>query len=160
MGSAMAELQIDYRDIEALRAAIRPDFTPWSNEITVTQGMIDDFARLSGDDYWIHTDPERAANESPFGTTIAHGMLVQSLIGRLSMPMPFEVSGFHNMVNYGSERLRFPTPVPAGCRIHARSRFTEVRAVPPGTLATLEIHIHVVGRDRPSVTNAVLILYM
>jgi acyl dehydratase len=156
----MSKVHIDYRDIEALKAAIRPDFTAWSNEITVSQEMIDDFARLSGDDYWIHTDPERAAKESPFGTTIAHGMLVQSLIGRLSMPMPFEVTGFRNMVNYGSERLRFPTPVPAGSRIHARSRFTEVRAVPPGTLATLEIHIHVVGSDRPSVTNAVLILYM
>ena len=52
----MPDLQIDYRDIEALRAAIRPDFTGWSNEIEVTQAMIDDFARLSGDDYWIHTD--------------------------------------------------------------------------------------------------------
>jgi uncharacterized protein len=156
----MSEIHIDYRNIEALRAAIRSDFTPWSNEIVVTQEMIDDFARLSGDDYWIHTDPERAAKESPFGTTIAHGMLVQSLIGRMNMPMPFEVIGFRNMVNYGSERLRFPTPVPAGSSIHARSRFTEVRAVPPGTLATLEIHIHVVGSDRPSVTNAVLILYM
>jgi len=156
----MSELQIDYRDIEALRAAIQPDFGDWSNAIAVTQEMIDDFARLSGDDYWIHTDPERAAEESPFGGTIAHGMLVQSLIGRLSMPMPFEVTGFRNMVNYGSERLRFPTPVPAGSRIHARSRFTEVRAVPPGTLATLEVHIHIVDNDRPSVTNSVLILYM
>ena len=156
----MGEAQIDYRDIEALLAAIQPNFTAWSDEITVGQEMIDDFARLSGDDYWIHTDPERAARESPFGTTIAHGMLVQSLIGRLSMPMPFEVTGYRNMVNYGSERLRFPTPVPAGSRIHARSRFAEVRVVPPGTLATLEIHIHIVGNDRPSVTNTVLILYM
>ena len=56
--------------------------------------------------------------------------------------------------------LRFPTPVPAGSRIHARSRFTQVKAVPPGTLATLEVHIHIVGNDRPSVTNTVLILYM
>ena len=156
----MSEIQIDYRDIAALQGALDPEFGGWSNEITVTQEMIDDFAHLSGDDYWIHTDPERAAKESPFGTTIAHGMLVQSLIGRLSMPMPFEVIGFRNMVNYGSERLRFPTPVPAGSRIRARSRFIAVKAVPPGTLATLEIHIYIVGSDRPSVTNAVLILYM
>ncbi len=143
-----------------MRAAIQPDFTGWSNAVTVTQELIDDFARLSGDDYWIHTDPERAARESPFGTTIAHGMLVQSLIGRLDMPLPFEVTGFRNMVNYGSERLRFPTPVPAGSRVHARSRFTKARQVPAGTLLMLDVHIHIVGSDRPSVTNAVLILYM
>ena len=151
---------IDYRDIDALQAALEPDFTGWSNEVAVTQEMIDDFARLSGDDYWIHIDPERAARESPFGTTIAHGMLVQSLVGRLKMPLPFEVTGYRNMVNYGSERLRFPNPVPAGSRIHARCRFTRARAVPAGTLMTLEIHIHIVGSDRPSVTNSVLILYM
>jgi acyl dehydratase len=156
----MVETQIDYRDIATLQAALDPEFGGWSNEITVAQEMIDDFARLSGDDYWIHTDPERAARESPFGGTVAHGMLVQSLIGRLNMPMPFEVTGYHNMVNYGSERLRFPTPVPAGGRIHARSRFTRVRAVPAGTLMMLEIHIHMVGSERPSVTNSVLILYM
>jgi acyl dehydratase len=156
----MAELRIDYRDIDALQAAFDPEFGDWSNAITVDQAMIDDFARLSGDDYWLHTDPERAAKESPFGGTIAHGMLVQSLIGRLSMPMPFEVTGYRNMVNYGSERLRFPAPVPAGSPIHARSRFTRVRAVPAGTLMMLEVHIHIVGSDRPSVTNSVLILYM
>jgi acyl dehydratase len=156
----MGEAQIDYRDIKGLRAAIRPDFTDWSNAIDVTQEMIDDFARLSGDDYWIHTDRERAKRESPFGATVAHGMLVQSLVGRLSMPMPFEVTGFRNMANYGSDRLRFPTPVPADSRIHGRSRFTEVKAVPAGTLLTLDIHIHVLGNDRPSVTNAVLVLYM
>ena len=64
------------------------------------------------------------------------------------------------MVNYGSERLRFPNPVPAASRIHGRCRITDARKTPAGTLLTLEIHIHVAGNDRPSVTNAVLILYM
>jgi acyl dehydratase len=154
------DAEIDYRDVAAMRAAIAAEFTPWSNAVEVTQDMIDDFARLSGDDYWIHTDVERARRESPYGTTIAHGMLVQSLVGRLHMKMPFEVGGFRNMVNYGSARLRFPTPVPAGSVIHARSRVKQVKAAPLGTLLTLEIHIHVVGNDRPSVTNEVLILYM
>ena len=143
-----------------MRALVSSEFSAWSNEFEVTQELIDRFADLSGDDYWIHIDPERAARESPFGTTIAHGMLVQSLVGRLRMPLPFEVTGYRNMVNYGSERLRFPNPVPAGSRIHARSRFTRARAVQAGTLLMLEIHMHVVGSDRPSVTNSVLILYM
>jgi hypothetical protein len=153
-------MDIDYRDIEGMRAAIDPNFTAWSNTVEVTQELIDDFARLSGDDYWIHTEPERARTESPYGTTIAHGMLVQSLVGRLAMKMPFEITGFRNMVNYGSARLRFPTPVPAGSRIHARCRIKQVKPTGPGTLVTLEIHIHVIGNDRPSVTNEVLILYM
>jgi acyl dehydratase len=153
-------MDIDYRNIDGLRAAIDPDFTAWSNTVEVTQALIDDFARLSGDDYWIHTDLERARTESPYGATIAHGMLVQSLVGRLNMPMPFEVTGFRNMVNYGSARLRFPTPVLAGSWIHGRCRVKLVKPTGPGTLVTLEIHIHVVGNDRPSVTNEVLILYM
>ena len=153
-------MDIDYRDIDGLRATIDPEFTAWSNTVEVTQALIDDFARLSGDDYWIHTDPERARAESPYGTTIAHGMLVQSLVGRLAMKMPFEITGFRNMVNYGSARLRFPTPVLVGSWIHGRCRVKLVRPAGPGTLVTLEIHIHVVGNDRPSVTNEVLILYM
>lgn len=160
MGQAVGSAAVDYRDIEGMRAAIDADFTAWSNTVDVTQDLIDEFARLSGDDYWIHTDPERAARESPYGTTIAHGMLVQSLVGRLAMPMPFEVTGFRSMVNYGSNKLRFPVPVPAGSRIHARSRVRQVRSAGPGTLVTLEINIHVVGNDRPSVINELLILYM
>ena len=152
--------KIDYRDIEGLRRHIRSEFTPWSREIDVTQAMIDAFADLSGDHYWIHTDPELARAESPFGTTVAHGMLVQSLAGKLDLGLPVEITGFRNMINYGSDRLRYPSPVPAGSRIHGRTRIKEARKVAHGTLLTLEIHIHVVGNERPSVTNDVLVLYM
>lgn len=151
---------IDYRDIETLRAAAPADFGPWSNEIEITQDMIDDFARLSGDDYWIHSDPVRARAESPYGTTIAHGMLVQSLVGRTKIAMPVEIAGFRNMVNYGSDRVRFPVPVPAGSRVHGRCRMKRVEAVKAGTLVTLEMHMHVVGNDRPSMINDILVLYM
>jgi acyl dehydratase len=151
---------IDYRDIETLRMRISMDFTAWSGEIEVTQDMIDEFSRLSGDDYWIHSDPVRAQAESPYGTTVAHGMLVQSLVGRIKIDMPVEISGFRNMVNYGSDRVRYPSPVPVGSRLHGRCRIKQVRPVDAGTLVTLEMHVHVVGSDRPSVTNDLLILYM
>jgi len=150
----------DYRDIEGMRAAITGEFTGWSNAVEVTQEMIEDFARLSGDAYWIHTDVERAAKESPFGTTIAHGMLVQSLVGRLKLQLPLDVTGYRSMVNYGSDKLRFPTPVPAGSRIHARSRLKQVRPTVVGTLVTIDIHIHIVGNTRPSVTNELKVLYI
>ena len=112
--------QISCKDIDAMRSLVSEEFSGWSNQIEVTQALINQFAELSGDDYWIHTDPARARAESPFGTTIAHGALVQVLVSKLKLPMDFEITDFRNIVNYGSDRLRFATPVPAGCRIHAR----------------------------------------
>lgn len=155
-----AKRQIGHKDLEALRSLVAESYSDWSNAVQVTQDMINQFAALSGDDYWIHTDPERAKRDGPFGGTIAHGALVQVLASRLTMPMDFEVVGFGNIVNYGSDRLRFPSPVPAGCRIHGRYRIKSVEAVKSGTQLTMEINIHVVGQDRPSVINDLVMLYM
>lgn len=152
--------QVSSKDIEAMRALVSEGFSEWSNQIEVTQELINQFAELSGDDYWIHTDPARARAESPFGTTIAHGALVQVLVSRLKMPMDFEVTDFRNIVNYGSDRLRFATPVPAGCRIHGRYRIKSVEQVKSGVQVTMEINIHAVGQDRPSVINDLVMLYM
>jgi acyl dehydratase len=97
-----------------MRALVSETFTEWSNEVVVDQALIDEFARLSGDDYWIHTDPDKARKQGPFGGTIAHGALVQVLQSRMKIPLGFEVTGFTNMVNYGSDRLRFPRRCPPG----------------------------------------------
>ncbi|WP_119155851.1 OB-fold domain-containing protein [Caldimonas tepidiphila] len=152
--------RIDVKDLAGLRSLVSEQFGGWSNEVEVTQELIDRFAALSGDDYWIHTDPVRARAESPFGTTIAHGSLVQVLVSRLQLPLDWEVTGFTNMVNYGSDRLRFRTPVPSGCRIRARSRVKDVQQVKSGVQITMEINVHVVGQDRPSVINDLVVLYM
>ena len=143
-----------------MRSLVSEEFSGWSNQIEVTQALINQFAELSGDDYWIHTDPARARAESPFGTTIAHGALVQVLVSKLKMPMDFEVTDFRNIVNYGSDRLRFATPVPAGCRIHGRYRIKAVEPVKSGVQVTMEINVHGVGQDRPSVINDLVMLYM
>lgn len=152
--------KVSCKDIDAMRALVSEQWTDWSNTFLVSQDIINQFAALSGDDYWIHTDPERAKAESPFGTTIAHGMLVQALASRLRMPLEFDVTDSVNMVNYGSDRLRFATPVPSGCKIHGRCRVKAVEQVKSGMQLTLEIAIHVVGQDRPSVLNDQVILYM
>lgn len=157
---AAPKRQVDCKDLDAMRALVSADYSGWSNEVEVTQDMINQFAALSGDDYWIHTDPDKARRDSPFGTTIAHGALVQVLASRLKMPMDFEITGYNNMVNYGSDRLRFPAPVPSGCRIHGRYRIKAVEAVKSGVQVTMEINIHVVGQDRPSVINDLVMLYM
>lgn len=152
--------KVSCKDLAAMRALVSDQWSGWSNEFLVTQEVIDQFAALSGDDYWIHTDPVRARAESPFGTTIAHGVLVLALASRLRVPADFEVVDFNNMVNYGSDRLRFAAPVPSGCRIHCRWRIKAVEPVKAGVQMTMEIATHVVGQDRPSLLNDQIILYM
>lgn len=158
--AAAPRRQISYKDLDAMRALVSSEFSGWSNQIEVTQELIDQFAALSGDDYWIHTDPAKARAQSPFGTTIAQGALVQVLISRLKLALDHEITGFNNMVNYGSDRLRFPTPVPSGCRIQARYRIKSVEQAKSGVQVTMEINVHVVGQDRPSVINDLVVLYM
>ena len=153
-------LKVDCQDQAALQALVSEQYSDWSNSLLVDQALIDAFAELSGDDYWIHTDPERARRNSPFGGTIAHGALVQVLQSRLKLALGFEITGFTTQINYGSDRLRFPAPVPAGSRIHARARLKAVELNQRGTQLTLEINTHVVGQERPSVINDLVILYM
>ncbi|MGF0237412.1 OB-fold domain-containing protein [Rhodococcus sp. IEGM1300] len=152
--------QIDLNDGPALQALVSDQFCDWSNVVVVDQALIDAFAQLSGDNYWIHTDPERARLQSPFGGTIAHGALVQVLQSRMTLALGFEISGFTTQINYGSDRLRFPAPVPAGSRIHSRARVKKVDLSARGTQLTLELTTHVVGQDRPSVINDLVILYI
>ncbi|TFY85588.1 acyl dehydratase [Pseudomonas nabeulensis] len=152
--------QIDLNDEAALQALVSDQYSDWSNVVVVDQALIDAFAQLTGDDYWIHTDPERARLQSPFGGTIAHGALVQVLQSRMKLALGFEVSGFSTQINYGSDRLRFPAPVPAGSRIHSRARVKHVDISKRGTQLTLELTTHVVGQERPSVINDLVILYI
>ena len=155
--------QIRFDDVEALRKKISAEFGPWSDEFEVTQKIIDDFAELTGDHQWIHTDVERARRESPFKTTVAHGFLTLSLLPRLSAATrqraSYAVVGQGNVVNYGSDKLRFLSPVPAGARVRSRSRLVEVEAVDKGTRAVSEIAVHVVGSDKPAVLYQMIVLY-
>src|SRR3954464_1966513 len=90
----------------------------YSDWHTVTQEQVDRFADATGDHQWIHVDPERAAKESPFGGPVAHGFLTLSLLPML-LPQLLETTGFRMGVNYGTEKVRFPSPVPVGARIRA-----------------------------------------
>ncbi len=153
----MEEIRFD--DIEALRKKISDEFGPWGPEIEVTQEMINRFADLTGDHQWIHVDVERAKRESPFGTTIAHGFLTLSLLPALRSGGDFKIVGYGNATNYGADRLRFISPVPAGSKIHARSRLVAVEPKPKGTQITQEIAVHVVGSDRPALLYTMLVLY-
>ena len=134
--------------IEGLRALIGKPVGP-SEWREVTQPMIDSFAELSGDDQWIHVDVERAARESPFGTTIAHGNLTLSMIDGFRLAL-IESTGFKLGVNYGWNKVRFPAPVPVGARVRASAEVVSVDDVGGGwfqvvTRFTLEVE----GSDKP-----------
>jgi len=118
-----------------------------SDWLTVTQEMINRFADVTDDHQWIHVDVERAQRESQFGKTIAHGFLTVSLLPRLSHEA-VEVRGdFKMRVNYGFNRLRFVSPVPAGARIRARLMPQKVTDNEVTWLVTVDVE----GSEKPAV---------
>jgi len=138
----------EVKGIEGLKEIVGQTIGP-SEWREVTQEDIDLFAKLSGDDQWIHVDIERAKEESPFGTTIAHGNLTLSLIDGLRLSL-IESTGFKLGVNYGWNKVRFPAPVPAGARVRATAEVVELDEVKDGwfqvvTRFTLEVE----GNDKP-----------
>jgi acyl dehydratase len=113
----------------------------------VTQENIDEFARVTGDDQWIHIDPERA-KASPFGGTIAHGYYTLSLAPRFSYDM-FKFEGFAFGVNYGLNRVRFPAPMPVGGRVRMRALLKSVEEIPGGAQITSELTFEREGGEKP-----------
>jgi len=111
-----------------------------SDWLEVTQSRIDQFAAATGDNQWIHVDPARAATESPFKTTIAHGFLTLSLLSPL-IRESMQFSGLRMAINYGLNRVRFVSPVPAGARIRARITAQAVEEVTGGFQVTWQVTI-------------------
>ena len=141
--------QVTVNGIDDLRALMGKEVGPtgWRE---VTQEDIDLFARLSGDDQWIHVDVERAKTESPFGTTVAHGNLTLSMIDGLRRDL-IESKGFKLGVNYGWNKVRFPAPVPAGSRIRAKAEVIEVDEVGGGWYQVVtRFTIEVEGGQKPA----------
>ncbi|MFQ5668295.1 MAG: MaoC family dehydratase [Candidatus Binatia bacterium] len=150
---------IRFDDIEKLRSKISDTFGAWGPEVEVTQDMINKFADLTGDHQWIHVDVERAKRESPFKQTIAHGFLTLSLLPVLRASSDYQIVGYGNATNYGADKLRFVSPVPAGAKVHARARLVAVEPRPKGTQVIQEINVHVAGSDRPALIYVMLVLY-
>ena len=153
----MEEIRFD--DIEKLKTKVSDSFGDWSEAVEVTQEMINRFADLTGDHQWIHVDVERAKRESPFGGTIAHGFLTLSLLPRMRSKQTWAITGFGNATNYGANKLRFVSPVPAGSKIQSHARLVAVEARPTGTQVTQDIQVHVVGKDKPALIYEMIVLY-
>lgn len=119
-----------------------------SDWLEIDQARIDKFAEATGDDQWIHVDPERA-KEGPFGATIAHGYLTQSLVNYF-LPQIIDVRGISMGVNYGADKLRFPAPVPVGSRVRGSAELLKVEEVKGGAIqATVRVTVEIEGSDRP-----------
>ena len=115
----------------------------------VTQDRIQQFAEVSEDRQWIHVDRERAERESPYGTTIAHGFLTLSLLSRF-MKEAIQIRGGVRMsLNYGLNRVRFPSPVRADSKIRVHFALRSLKEVPDAFEVIFDARVEVQGSDKP-----------
>lgn len=120
--------------------------TDW---LVMTQDRIDRFAETTGDQQWIHVDRERAEKESPYGATVAHGFLTLSLLSHfLKQAIQFR-SGVRIGINYGLNRVRFPSPVRAGSKIRARIGLLSTKQFPDALEATFSVGVEIENFDKP-----------
>ena len=130
----------------------------FSDYIEVTQEQVNLFAEATGDHQWIHVDVERAKRESPFGGPIAHGYLTLSLGPRL-VPQVVRVEGITMAVNYGCDKVRFPSPVPVGSKLRVGAELVDVADVPGGVQVKMRLTFEVEGAEKPACVSENLSRY-
>lgn len=135
--------------IEAMSKAVGTEMgvSAWT---LIDQPMVDAFAKLTGDSYFIHVNPERAKLETPFGGTIAHGFLTMSLLANMAYQTSPWVDGTKTGVNYGFNRLRFVAPVPTGSRVRGRFVLKAFDLQPTRWQSTYEVSVEIEGGGKPA----------
>ena len=136
-------------DLDTLRSKVGSELgvTEWR---LVDQDLIDRFAAVSGDSNWIHVDPERARVQTDFGGTIAHGHLTLLLVSRFVAEL-IEVEQLSRVaLNYGMNRVRFLSPVPAGSSVRGRVSVKAIDPIPGGVQLTMDVVIECDRSDRPA----------
>ncbi|MEM1040537.1 MAG: MaoC family dehydratase [Pseudomonadota bacterium] len=138
--------------LDALKAQVgrEPRFTRW---FTLDQSRIDTFAEVTEDWQFIHCDPERAAAETPFGGTIAHGFLSLSMLSAMSYDTEPPLENIEMGINYGFNKVRFTSPVKVGANVRAKFITRAVEEKPNnGVLITRGVTIEIEGESRPALT--------
>ena len=130
----------------------------YSDYMEITQEQVNQFAEATGDHQWIHVDVERAKTESPFGGPIAHGYLTLSL-GPVLAPQVVRVEGVRMGVNYGCDKVRFPSPVPVGAKVRLGVELLEVADITGGAQVKLRFTFECEGADKPSCVAENLLRY-
>ncbi len=145
--------------IESLAEFVGTELGP-GEWVSVDQARIDAFAQATGDDQWIHVDPDRARRESRFGQAVAHGYLTLSLapvlLGKL-----VEVEGCSQVINHGIDKLRLREPVPAGGRVRLAGKILNVRRVPGGgARVAFDLRLELEGGRRPACRVEAIYVYL
>lgn len=135
------------KGIDGLKEAVGQHLG-YSEYIEITQDRVNTFADATGDHQWIHIDVEKAKS-GPFGGPIAHGYLTLSL-GPMLYPTVVRVEGFSMGVNYGANKVRFPSPVPVGAKVRLGVKLLEVEEIPNGAQMTMEFTFECEGASKPS----------
>jgi acyl dehydratase len=142
---------------EALLGAVGTTLGP-TDWITITQEQINAFADATLDNQWIHVDTERAKS-GPFGAPIAHGYLTMSLASHFLADL-VRVSNISMGINYGVDKVRFPSPVPVGSKLRGAGEIIDAKEVPGGVQATIRITIEREGGDKPAAIVEAIARYL
>ena len=130
-----------------------------SEWVIIDQARIDSFADATGDHQWIHTDPERAKSDSPFGGTVAHGYLTLALLPAL-LPQILDVESVSMVVNYGIDRVRMPASVPAGTKLRLKAEFKSVREIQGGAArVVMTFSLEIENGLKPACSGDVVYVY-
>ncbi|TMM36113.1 MAG: MaoC family dehydratase [Actinobacteria bacterium] len=135
-----------FKDLTELAGAVG-EHLGYSDWLAVTQDRVDQFADATGDHQWIHVDPDRA-KQGPFGGTIAHGYLTLSLVPMLSQQI-YGVDSIRMGINYGTDKVRFPAPLPVGSSVRAGAELVSVRETAQGVQAVVKMTIEAQGIEKP-----------
>ena len=146
---------VSVQGIEGVKSLVGKVLGP-SDCIELTQEAVNTFAEATGDRQWIHVDVERATRESPFGGPIAHGYLTLSLTP-LFLRRLIHVTGFSLGVNYGTEKVRFPSPVPVGSKLCARAVVDQVTDVPGGVQMEITLTFETEGGRKPACVATIVV---
>lgn len=142
--------------IEELKSLVG-EHLGYSEYVEITQERVNTFADATGDHQWIHVDVERA-KQGPFGGPIAHGYLTMSL-GPMLAPQIFAMSGISMGVNYGTSKVRFPSPVPVGSKLRLGATLSNVEDIDGGAQVTMQFVFEVEGAPKPSCVAEVIFRY-
>jgi acyl dehydratase len=140
---------IAFANLAALEAATAAKTVLASDWHTIDQATIDAFAEATGDRQWIHSDPARAERDSPFGTTIAHGLLSLGLLPMMIVEA-LTIESATMTINYGFDRVRFVSPVPVGATLRATFVLASVERAPTGSRMTWNVTLEIAGGMKPA----------
>ncbi|MGX7730129.1 MULTISPECIES: MaoC family dehydratase [unclassified Rhodococcus (in: high G+C Gram-positive bacteria)] len=144
-----------FNGIDEIEAAVGEDLGH-SDWLEITQERVNQFADATGDHQWIHVDPERAKS-GPFGRTIAHGYLTLSLLPVLGSQI-FAIEGLKMKINYGANKVRFPSPVPVGSTVRATAKFASLERTAKGANLTVTYTVEAEGAEKPALVAETIVV--